>query len=459
MIKVGKQERKVGEVGFSKLILWDSSSCSVALSTLVLGYATFYCTDGLQLSPALVGTLFMVSKMFDSVTDVLAGFIVDRTQTRWGKGRPYELCIIGYWVCTVLLFACPSGWELPVKCAWILIMYAMINSIFGTLLGSSIVPYSVRAFNNERKYIAYSSYGGLLSMVGAMIVNVVFPIMMAKLGTSSAGWTKMLLSFAIPCTIIGLLRFIFIPEKYDIDAKTDKIVLKDVWNCLKSNKHIYPIALMVFIYNLVANMGAMVYYFRYIVGDESKMGLISVLAVLMIPFLALAPTIMKRISVRNLCMIGFILCVFGYTLNWFAGASIPMLLFAGIFTGLGVLPVNMFNTLMVYDCADFNEWEGRPRMEATLGVIPGLGQKLGSAVGAFLMGVLLNMAGYISTTGDAVVAQPDSAITMIRALMSFVPAILYVLAAISCLCYKLDKIKPQMRKEINERRDARNAEQ
>ena len=119
----------------------------------------------------------------------------------------------------------------------------------------------------------------------------------------------------------------------------------------------------------------------------------------------------------------------------------------------------MFNTLMVYDCADFNEWEGRPRMEATLGVIPGLGQKLGSAVGAFLMGVLLNMAGYISTTGDAVVAQPDSAITMIRALMSFVPAILYVLAAISCLCYKLDKIKPQMRKEINERRDARNAEQ
>ena len=77
----------------------------------------------------------------------------------------------------------------------------------------------------------------------------------------------------------------------------------------------------------------------------------------------------------------------------------------------------MFNTLMVYDCADFNEWEGRPRMEATLGVIPGLGQKLGSAVGAFLMGVLLNMAGYISTTGDAVVAQPDSAITMIRAQM------------------------------------------
>ena len=100
MIKEGKQackqERKVGKVGFSKLILWNSSSCSVALSTLVLGYATFYCTDVLQLSPALVGTLFMVSKMFDSVTDVLAGFIVDRTQTRWGKGPPGEIFMLFY---------------------------------------------------------------------------------------------------------------------------------------------------------------------------------------------------------------------------------------------------------------------------------------------------------------------------------------------------------------------------
>lgn len=77
-----KAERKAGKVGIGKLILWNSSSCSVALSTLVLGFATFYCTEVLQLNSAMVGTLFMVSKIFDSVTDVVAGFIVDRTKTR-----------------------------------------------------------------------------------------------------------------------------------------------------------------------------------------------------------------------------------------------------------------------------------------------------------------------------------------------------------------------------------------
>lgn len=88
-----KQQRKAEKVGLGKLLLWNSSSCSVALSTLMLGYATFYCTDVLQLAPALVGTLFMVSKIFDSFTDIIAGFIVDRTQTRWGKGaRMRFLC-------------------------------------------------------------------------------------------------------------------------------------------------------------------------------------------------------------------------------------------------------------------------------------------------------------------------------------------------------------------------------
>lgn len=72
----------------------------------MLGYATFYCTDVLQLAPALVGTLFMVSKIFDSFTDIVAGFIVDRTQTRWGKGRPYEIFMLFLWLSTWLLFSC-----------------------------------------------------------------------------------------------------------------------------------------------------------------------------------------------------------------------------------------------------------------------------------------------------------------------------------------------------------------
>lgn len=124
-----KQQRKAEKVGLGKLLLWNSSSCSVALSTLMLGYATFYCTDVLQLAPALVGTLFMVSKIFDSFTDIVAGFIVDRTQTRWGKGRPYEIFMLFLWLSTWLLFSCPTSFATAAKCIWIFCMYTDADSV------------------------------------------------------------------------------------------------------------------------------------------------------------------------------------------------------------------------------------------------------------------------------------------------------------------------------------------
>ena len=171
-ISANKQERKVGKVGFSKLILWNSSSCSVALSTLVLDYATFYCTDGLQLSPALVGTLFMVNKMFDSVTDVLAGFIVDRTQTRWGKGRPYEIFMLFLWLSTWLLFSCPTSFATTAKCIWIFCIRKKIGmarmSIIGILVGCVGCVLTFFAGSNMAVYIA----AGVFAAAGSVPINM-----------------------------------------------------------------------------------------------------------------------------------------------------------------------------------------------------------------------------------------------------------------------------------------------
>lgn len=69
---------------------------------------TYYCTNSLGLSPGIVGTLLLVSKLFDGFTDLIAGLIIDKTKTKYGKARPYELCILGVWICTVLLFSTPN---------------------------------------------------------------------------------------------------------------------------------------------------------------------------------------------------------------------------------------------------------------------------------------------------------------------------------------------------------------
>lgn len=78
-----KKKNADKKVGLGRLLLWQSSSVSVAISVLVIGFVTIYCTDTLGLEPAIVGAIFALSKIVDAVTDVIAGFIIDRTNTRW----------------------------------------------------------------------------------------------------------------------------------------------------------------------------------------------------------------------------------------------------------------------------------------------------------------------------------------------------------------------------------------
>lgn len=165
-----KQQRKAEKVGLGKLLLWNSSSCSVALSTLMLGYVTFYCTDVLQLAPALVGTLFMVSKIFDSFTDIVAGFIVDRTQTRWGKGRPYEIFMLFLWLSTWLLFSCPTSFATAAKCIWIFCM-----SVIGILVGC--IGYLATFFAGGN--MVFFIVAALFVSAGAVPLNMMFNMFIA----------------------------------------------------------------------------------------------------------------------------------------------------------------------------------------------------------------------------------------------------------------------------------------
>lgn len=70
------------KIGIPKFLLWQTSSVSVALSAMVIMYVTVYCTDALGLEPVIVGAVFAASKVLDAFTDMFAGFIIDRTNTR-----------------------------------------------------------------------------------------------------------------------------------------------------------------------------------------------------------------------------------------------------------------------------------------------------------------------------------------------------------------------------------------
>lgn len=437
---------------FGQLVAWSCPGISNAMHVLVVSYLSIYCSTMLGLSTALVGTLLLASKIIDCFTDMVIGYIVDNTNTKIGRGRPYDLCMIGTWVCTILLYSCPPAWSKVMKCIWLLSVYVLMNSGFASLYAASNNPYMVRAFNNNDTYVKLGSYGGLFSMVGGLVVNVAFPILMGTLATSAKGWQTTILIFAIPGMLLGAIRFLFIKEKYNLDVKTEHIKIRDLIGMLKQNKYIFAVAFMMFVYQMVANMGVTTYYFTYVVGNVELLSLMSITSVIFIPVMFIFPPLLKKVSIDRVVYWGFVMCCVGCALNWFANTNFAMLMFAAVFTSLGVVPISMMSSLLIIDCADYNEWKGLPRMEATLGVVPGLTSNLGSAFGAFLLGICLEVAGFITTTEGEVVQQPDSVSLMLRLLISVIPLVFYIAAVFTIKNYKLGKMMPQIRKDLDARR-------
>lgn len=449
-----EKSNKSGKVGFLPMLLWSGNGASAAINVVLLSFLTLYCTNALGLSAALVGTLLMASKIFDGITDICAGYIVDKTNTKIGRGRPYDLCIIGLWFTTYLLFSVPESMSTTVKCIWIFVCYALCQSVFRTFINAAGVPYMVRAFNDEQKYIKINSWGGIITTLAVIVFNVMFPMFYAKIIGSPSGWSHLIMCLAIPLAIIGALRFFFIPEKYTVDdVQSQHTSLKDVVTILKTNKNIYPVALLQFIVGIAANLTVSAYYFLYIVKNVEISGVMSLFGMLAMTTMIFYPVILKKISTKQLIQYGLLLSMIGGVLNFMAGANLIMLAVGGIIIGVSSLPCSYMTNILAIDCADYNEWKGNARMEGTMCSITGFANKLGAAFGTFLIGILLTSSGFDGTLAT----QPDSAILMIRVCYAIIPVAFYVLGAIALKFYKLDKMKAEINTGIEEHRKKMNA--
>ena len=303
-MRQNKKERDPYRMTTGQMLAWNGRGVSIAANITVLTYLTFFCTNMLGIPAAMTGTLLLVSKVFDGFTDLIAGFIIEKTHTRFGKARPYEFCILGVWLCTLLLFACPEI-GLTGKCIWVFVTYTFVNSIFATFLSSSDTVYLARAFKYEDDRVKLASASGILVMLFCTIVSIIFPILMGTLGTSKSGWVPMIAIFAIPLMLLGMTRFLFCKEVVEVDDKAaSDLKVSDFLEGLKSNKYIYLLFFVGLLTFIVSNMGNAVgtYYFQYIVGDVKKMSVIGMLSLVSPLILLFCPLILRKLSVSQMIM-------------------------------------------------------------------------------------------------------------------------------------------------------------
>ncbi len=430
---------------------WSSRGVALAINVVLLMQITYYATDVVGLSASLIGTLLLASKLFDGVTDLMVGIIIDKTRTKIGKARPYELFLIPLWLITILLFSTPN-FGIVGKSIHIFVLYTLIQSVCATFLNGSEAVYLARSVEGNLTRAKVLAVQGLVIMILAAAASIALPMLMASWGHQPGGWTKISLVYAVPLTIIGLSRFFFVKE-LNVEEKTvnaSKISTKEAIFALFHNKYVFILAGAVLLANIITNMAGVVgaYYFTYIVGDLSMLSMVGLVGLVAPVVLLLFPLAMKHIGAMNFVRIGLWIALGGNVLKYFAGANVGLVVLGQMLSGIGSSVITMMIGVFIIQCMDYGEWKLGKRVEGTLNSITGFSSKVGSGVASGGIGLFMAVSGYV---GKAEV-QIDSALSAIVWSYSLIPALLCLLIIIILHFYDLDKKMGQIQEDLKARK-------
>lgn len=432
-------------------LAWSTRGFSLGVNSLLLMQATFYATQSLGLSAGMVGTMFLVSKIFDGVTDLIAGFIIDKTHTKLGKARPYELFLIPTWILTVIFFSTPASLGTTGKMVWVFILYVLIQAVCVTFLSASETSFLARSTTDDALRAKALTVAGILAMMVPTVASIILPQLIAKWGSQPGGWTKIMLVYAVPLTIIGMFRFIFIKE-VEVDdnvgaQKKDDISLKEGLKAITKNKYLFIFVGATFFCAVFNNLnsGVGTYFFQYIMGDIGKMSVVSMLG-LLAPFaLVVFPLAVRKGQAMNFVKLGLILAIAGCVVKYFAGSNMTLIFIGSLLMMLpGASMLQMIGSIFMIQCMDYGEWKTGVRIEAMMNSVNGFASKVGAGIASGLLGVLMGAAGFISGAET----QSASALTAIRMGYSIVPAILCLIMLVILHFYDLEKKQGEIRAEL-----------
>lgn len=440
-------------------LAWSTRGISAGLNVVLVAYITYYCTDILGLSAGLIGTLLLASKVVDAFTDLGMGYLIDKTHTRFGKARPYEIFIVFEWIFTVLLFNVPDGSK-TFQYIWVFVMYVLINAVCATALGGIDSVYMARAFTTDNNRIKAMTVNGVVVMFACIVFNIVAPQAINTIGTTKPGWFNISLTMAVPLALIGILRFILckeIVEEKEPEKKTtaensreDKLSMKEMLGALAKNKYLFIVVGMMLITFIVNNMNnATTYYFKYIVGDIGLMSVAAMTSMVTPIAMMLFPILSRKLGTSKIMQVCAALGSIGLAIRAVGGANMTTIVTGTLLFGLGTIPISMMINTYLIDCMDYGEWKTGIRVEGLIASIANFASKLGQGIASGLIGVVMGMAGYDGTLE----VQSSSANAAIVGLYNWLPLVLFIIMFMLSMMYQVDKIRPQMQEDLKKKHE------
>lgn len=412
----------------------------------ISAFLLMYYTNVLGVAAATAASIMAISKIFDGVSDLVMGRIVDKTKSKWGKARPwiFRMCF-PLAICTVLMFSVPASLAGSAQVAYMFLTYNLVSTIFYTGLN---VPYATLQglmTTNQYERGLLGNFRMLLATAGTMTVNTVVLKLCAAFGGgdqySQKGWTLTFVVLMIVFVLLNLITFFFCKERVVENAVQGAQNAKgpSLIECLKSlvvNK--YWIIMVVFLFSLYFMMstffGGAAYYAQYVLGDVNLYATISnPLSTAQIVMMFATPFIMKKFGKRYTAMAGMAVAAIAFVLTAFAGTNVTMVIACNILKGaaFGCGAATMFGLLQ--DSITYGSWLTGVQAMGMGNAASSFCMKVGSGIGTAALGWILTAGSFdTNPTGEA-------ALAAIRMGYIWVPVITTVIGVVCMLLFDLDK--------------------
>jgi len=420
-------------------------------------YLMFFYTDIFGISAVVVGTMFLVTRIWDAAFDPFVGILADRTETKWGKFRPYLLWVmVPFGIMGVITFSTPDfGMTGKIIYAYItyslmMMVYSLINVPYASLMGVMSSDGKERTSLATFRFI-FAFGGSLLVLALAKPLSDIFSNMGGGVPNLQFGWQMATVVFAIIAIIFFWFTFSWTRERVKpITEKTSlKHDLKDLW----VNRPWFILlgaGIASIFFNSIRD-GAAMYYFTYYIPKQeafqmtlfgSKIDSISSFYFVLgqaanIFGVVLAIPVSNWLGKKNTFLSAMLLATVFSFYFYFIDKNNTTLIFVMQFL-ISICAGITFPLIwsMYADAADYSEWKTKRRATGLVFSASSMSQKFGWTIGGALVGWLLGFYGF-----QANVAQTETAQNGIRMMLSFYPAIGTLLGVGFMLIYPLSEKK------------------
>lgn len=424
---------------------------------LLAAFVMIYLTDTVGLNAGIVGTLIAVSKIFDGISDIFFGAMIDKTKSKMGKARPWML--YGYFgcaVCLVAIFCIPVDMGQKAQYAWFFIAYTLLNAGFYTANNIAYSALTALITKNNSERVQMGSIRFMFAFGTSMLIQAITVGFVAKLGGGAAAWRTVAIIYAIIGVISNTLSVLSVKELSDeelaedkkSDESEEKYNLISAFKLLVHNKYFLMICgsyLLMQLYSATLGMG--IYFMKYVLGDEGLFGTFSwAINIPMIVGLLVTPILVAKFNgMYKLNVAGYVIGTagrLGVVAAGYMGNIMLMLAFTAV-AALGMSPLQGDMNALIATTSEYTRLTTGKKVDGTMYSCTSFGTKVGGGLGTAIAGWMLAASGYVQNA----VTQSQPCVNMLYVMYLWLPMIFNLIITFILIRLNVEKANKELQKQ------------